>query len=308
MSARSTPRQTRSFLMQRLREAGIQPNRRHGQNFLIDLNLVQLIVRAAELEPRDVVLEIGGGTGGLTAMVAEKAAAVVSVEMDQNLAQLASETLHGFDNVTLLVADALKNKNRLNPVVLETVEQKLAEVPESRFKLVANLPYNIATPVISNLLAIESPPVLMAVTIQKELADRILARPSTKDYGALSVWVQSQCRVELVRTLPPEAFWPRPKVWSAILRIVLDPEARARIPDLAYFHGFVRSMFFHRRKYLRSVVRSAYKGRLDTAAVDEALAEMKLGPESRAEQLDVETMLRLCETLRAKEQLGSTPS
>ena len=294
--------------MQRLREAGIQPNRRHGQNFLIDLNLVQLIVRAAELEPRDVVLEIGGGTGGLTAMVAEKAAAVVSVEMDQNLAQLASETLHGFDNVTLLVADALKNKNRLNPVVLETVEQKLAEVPESRFKLVANLPYNIATPVISNLLAIESPPVLMAVTIQKELADRILARPSTKDYGALSVWVQSQCRVELVRTLPPEAFWPRPKVWSAILRIVLDPEARARIPDLAYFHGFVRSMFFHRRKYLRSVVRSAYKGRLDTAAVDEALAEMKLGPESRAEQLDVETMLRLCETLRAKEQLGSTPS
>ena len=306
MTAAPTPRQTRGFLMSRLKEAGVQPNRRHGQNFLIDLNLQQLLIRSAELEPTDVVLEVGGGTGSLTALLAEEAAAVISVEMDRNLAQLAAETLLDVKNVTLLAVDALKNKNHMNPVVLEAVEKKMAEIPGSSLKLVANLPYNIATPVISNLLTTPIVPREMVVTIQKELADRTLARPSTKDYSALSIWIQSQCRVEMVRTLAPTVFWPRPKVWSAILRITLDDEARARIPDIEYFHQFVRSMFFHRRKFLRSVVRSAYKGRLSKDDVDSVLVQLRLGPDARAEQLDLETLQRLCEALRTKENAVMT--
>jgi 16S rRNA (adenine1518-N6/adenine1519-N6)-dimethyltransferase len=165
---------------------------------------------------------------------------------------------------------------------------------------VANLPYNIATPVLSNLLHSDPLPVSMTATIQKELADRILARPSTKDYGALSVWVQSQCAVELVRVMPPTAFWPRPKVHSAIIQITVDSQRRSHIPDLEFFHTFVRALFFHRRKFLRSVVLSAMKGRLNKPQVDEVLAELGFDETTRAEQLPPEAMFALCEAVRRR--------
>jgi len=295
-----SPKQTLSFLMRRFREAGIRPRTQHGQNFLVDYNLQQLIVRAARLEPDDVVLEVGTGTGSLAALMAPQVAAVVTVEIDPQLAQLASEELLGFDNVVMLRTDALKNKNRLSPTVLDAVRGQIDARGARRFKLVANLPYNVATPIIANLLALDPPPHSMAVTIQKELADRIAASPGTKDYGALSIWVRSQARVELVRVLPPSVFWPRPKVSSAILRIVVDPELRARIPDRRFFHEFVRSMFFHRRKLLRSELVGATKRRLDKPAVDRLMARLGLAPDARAEQLDVDRMLALSEAVRAE--------
>jgi 16S rRNA (adenine1518-N6/adenine1519-N6)-dimethyltransferase len=291
--------QTRSFLIRRFQEVGISPKTKHGQNFLIDLNLLRLLHRSAELGPQDVVLEVGTGMGSLTALVAPDVAAVVTVEIDSQLFQLASEELSGLDNVTMLRTDALKNKNRLNPEVLDAVQHHLAAAPGRRFKLVANLPYNVATPVISNLLACETPPESMTVTIQKELAERITAPPRTKDYSALSVWVQCQCRAELVRVMPPSVFWPRPKVSSAILRLVLDPELRGRVPDLAYFHQFVRSMFLHRRKFLRSVAVSTFKDHLSKAEVDEVLATQQLGAQARVEELSVEQLIALCEAFRA---------
>ena len=300
MSAPARANQTLSFLRKRFREVGIRPSGRHGQNFLIDLNLQRLIVDAAHLEPRDVVLEVGTGTGALTALIAARAAAVVSVELDPQLHQLASEELYGFENVTLLRQDALKNKNHFDPRVLDALGSRLDAHRGSRFKLVANLPYNIATPVLTNLLASGPVPASMTATIQKEVADRITARPSTKDYGALSIWIQSQCRAEIVRTLPPTVFWPRPKVTSAIVHIELDGRLRGRIGDLEFFHGFVRSMFIHRRKFLRGVLLAAYKDRLAKPEVDQIMADLGLSPEARAEQLDVEAMLALGETVRAR--------
>lgn len=293
-------RQTQSFLIQRFQQVGISPKTRHGQNFLIDLNLLDLLFETARVEPRDVVLEVGTGTGSLTAKLARTAAAVVSVELDPQMHQLASEELIDFDNVRLMRRDALKNKNHLNPDVLAAVKERLSAVPDARFKLAANLPYNIATPIITNLLACEMPPETMTVTIQKELADRIVARPSTKDYGALSVWVQSQCEAQIVRLMPPTAFWPRPKVTSAIIHIRLRRDWRERIPDLDFFHSFARTMFFHRRKFLRSVILSGYKGRLGKPEVDAIMAELGFDATTRAEQLDVATMLRLCETIRTR--------
>ena len=185
-------RQTKTFLMQRFREMGIAPATRHGQNFLIDLNLQQLIIDAARLDERDVVLEIGTGTGSLTAQFASQAAAVVTVEIDGHLFELASELLLELDNVTMLRQDALRNKNHFAQPVLDAVGERLAEGPDRRLKLVANLPYNIATPVLSNLLACEHVPHSMVATIQKELADRITSEPWSKNYGALSVWMQCQ--------------------------------------------------------------------------------------------------------------------
>jgi 16S rRNA (adenine1518-N6/adenine1519-N6)-dimethyltransferase len=292
------PRQTASYLMQRFREAGFQPHARHGQNFLIDLNLLGILLESAELGPDDVVLEIGTGMGTLTTQMAPLAGHVVTVEIDEHLYHLASEELVDFDNVTMLQHDALRNKNHLHPGVWEAVQTHIDEAPGRRLKLVANLPYSVATPIISNLLQGPVLPVAMVVTIQKEVADRICAGPGTKDYSALSIWVQSQCDVEILRVLPPQVFWPRPKVDSAILRILPQPAKRERIPDLKFFHEFVRAMFFHRRKFLRSELLSAFKGRLEKSQVDAVMEQQGLAPDARAEQLDVERMQALCEALR----------
>ncbi len=284
--------------MQRFREVGLEPDKRRGQNFLIDLNLLEILAMEADITDRDVVLEVGTGLGSLTALMAERAAAVITVEIDKHLQQLASEVLDGFDNVTLIRHDALKNKNNLHPEVIEAVQAKLAEAPDRRFKVAANLPYCIATPIVSNVLSLPFVPASITVTIQKELAERIVAKPSTKDYSGLSIWIQAQCDAQILRTLPPQVFWPRPKVDSAILQIVPNAEKRARIPDLEFFHTFVRSMFFHRRKFLRSVLVAAMKGQLTKPQVDAVLESQELGSTARAEELDVDRMLSLCEAFR----------
>lgn len=299
--------QTLTFLKQRFAEVGFELNPRHGQNFLIDLNLQRMIVESAQLSPNDVVLEVGTGTGALTSLMAPKVAQVVTVEIDPRLHQLASEELIDFGNVTMLQLDALKNKSTIAASVLDAVYSAVDAAPGRQFKLVANLAYNIATPLISNLLALDRPPHSMVVTIQKEVADRIAAKPSTKDYGALSIWIQSQCEVELVRVMPPAVFWPRPKVDSAIVRITLNPERRAAMADRAFFHQFVRSLFLHRRKFLRGVLVATYKQSLEKPQIDALLAGQKLAENARAEELNISQMLQLSEAFRAALPSSSEP-
>ena len=292
--------QSLSVLIRRFREIGLSPDARHGQNFLIDLNLLHLLARSADIQPNDVVLEIGTGTAGLTTLLAEQAAAVITVEIDSHLYGMAAETLIDCENVVMLKHDALKNKNRFDPRVIEAVQTALAAGADRNFKLVANLPYNVATPIITNLLDCEVLPTSMTVTIQKELADRILAAPRSKDYSSLSIWMQSQCSVELVRVLAPTVFWPQPKVTSAIIRITVDQEKRSQIPELRYFHQFVRAMFIHRRKFLRSNLLGAMKQHFGKPEADEVLAEMNFSGNTRAEEIDVPTMLAFCEAVRRR--------
>lgn len=293
-------RQTISYLRSRLNEVGLQPDKRHGQNFLIDLNLIELIAKSAELTKQDVVLEVGTGMGSLTGLMAPDAGHIVTVEIDAGLSQIAGEELEHFSNITMLQQDVLRNKSNIHDTVKETLFAKLDEIPDSRFKLVANLPYNIATPLISNLLLWDRTPSTIAVTIQKELADRIMAVPSTKEYSSLSIWVQSIADIELIREMPPGVFWPPPKVHSAIIKISPQPEKRKRIPDLAFYHTFVRSLFFHRRKYLRSVLNSAFKVELEKTDVDEVLDLSPFHAEMRAEQLHVGEIQELSELFRLK--------
>ncbi|MEM8947356.1 MAG: 16S rRNA (adenine(1518)-N(6)/adenine(1519)-N(6))-dimethyltransferase RsmA [Planctomycetota bacterium] len=293
-------RQTKNFLMQRFREVGIQPATRHGQNFLIDLNLHEVIVDAADLSFRDVVLEVGTGTGALTSLIAKRAGAVITVEIDGHLFELASEVLLDHDNVTMLKHDALKNKNQFDARVIEAIGVELAKDPDRRLKLVANLPYNVATPILSNLLSCPHVPHSMVATIQKELGERIVAQPNTKDYSALSAWIQCQANAEIVRIMPPSVFWPPPKVESAIVRIVIDAQRRSAVPDLRYFHQFVKAIFIHRRKFLRANVVAAMKQHLSKSEVDEVLAEMQFAPDTRTEQLGVAELLRLTECVRTR--------
>src|SRR5437763_4600140 len=218
MSAPSvSPRQTLSYLRSLLEAHGIRPQAKRGQNFLIDLNLLDLLVRTAELSRDDLVLEVGSGTGGLTSRLVAQAGAVLSVEVDPAFFALASETLAGKQNLTLLHADVLRRKNELNPELLKMLDDLRGRSGCKSLKLIANLPYAVATPVISNLLLLADRPFeRMVAMVQWEIGERLAALPGTKDYGSLAVFVQSIADVELVRRLPPAAFWPRPQVASAI--------------------------------------------------------------------------------------------
>jgi len=284
--------------MKRFAAIGIHPRAKLGQNFLIDLNLLRLLHDSAGLEENDVVLEVGTGTGALTGLLSRSAAKVITVEVDQVLHQLAREELQDRDNIRFVYGDILKNKNRLNPEVLEIIQETIRSVPDSRFKLVANLPYCVATPLMSNLLLTDFPPFSMTVTIQKELADRIVAKPSTKDYSSLSLWMQSQCRCKLIRVMSPGVFWPRPKVDSAIIQLVYAQKLRDKIPDLEFFHKFSRAVFFHRRKFLRSVLIAMLKEKFGKSDVDNIMKHHGFDETTRAEALTVSTLLKLCETIR----------
>jgi 16S rRNA (adenine1518-N6/adenine1519-N6)-dimethyltransferase len=298
-------RQTLSYLRNLFARRGIVPRHRFGQNFLIDLNIHELIARTAELEPIDVVLEVGPGAGALTALLAETASAVVAVEIDAAMAQLTREATSGRPNVRVLNVDALAGKHAIHPEVLDNVRAGLAVAPDRRLKLVANLPYNVATPIVSNLLVDpDLRPALLVVTIQLELAERMRAAPHTEAYGALSVLVQALADVEVVRTLPPKVFWPRPKVDSAIVKITPRPEKRAAIGDFGWFLTVLRRVFLHRRKNLRRVLYGLWRDRWTKPEVDALLEGLGLTGQIRAEAMNVEEFIGLAQAL--KQRLGAT--
>jgi 16S rRNA (adenine1518-N6/adenine1519-N6)-dimethyltransferase len=290
------PRQTLSYLRGLFQARGIHPKNKLGQNFLIDLNLVDVIVRAADLTATDMVVEVGTGTAGLTSRLAEQARAVVSVEIDPDFYALACETVAGRNNVLLMRADVLKSKNELNPELLANIKEIQERSCSERLKLVANLPYAVATPVIANFLLSDIPFERMVVMVQWEIAERLVAQPSTKEYGALAVLVQSLANVEAVRTrVPPAVFWPRPQVASAIVSIRPDPAKRNRVGNVKSFRNFLRDLYTHRRKNLRGALSGLPSSRRTKEEVDAKLSELGVEGTVRAEALDVEQHLRLCE-------------
>jgi 16S rRNA (adenine1518-N6/adenine1519-N6)-dimethyltransferase len=293
------PRQTLSYLQTLFAERGIRPRNKLGQNFLIDLNLIDLIARTAELGPEDLVIEIGSGTGSLTSRLAETGGAVLTVEIDPAFAALVREALGDRPHVMLLNTDVLKNKNHLSPIVLRAITDLSERYRSQHLKLVANLPYAVATPVITNFLLSELPIERMVVTVQWEIAERLTASPDHKEYGALAVLVQSLADVNIVRRLPPSVFWPRPKVASAIVRIQPSAARRAgviaRLGDVQRFRHFLRDLYTHRRKNLRGALYAIPGGRLSKEEVDQRLADLGLAGTLRAEDLDIDQHLRLCE-------------
>lgn len=280
--------------MQLFERHGFNPRSDLGQNFLIDLNIIEFVVEQGHIQPNDIVLEVGTGTGGMTTFMAQQARHVITVEYDRNMHTLASEATQNYDNITLLNCDALKNKNRLSPVVLEEIETQLKANPGSHLKLIANLPYNVATPIISNLVASDLPWNRMVVTIQYELGLKMSCKPSTSNYGALSVWLQSQCFVKLLKKLGPTVFWPRPKVDSAIVQLTPNPPLKKKIADRVFFQDFLRRVFQHRRKLMRSTLVGMYSKQLSKEEVDAILLAHGYEKEkTRAEELSVPEMIEL---------------
>jgi 16S rRNA (adenine1518-N6/adenine1519-N6)-dimethyltransferase len=295
-------RQTQSYLKSLFARKGIYPRHRFGQNFLVDLNIHDLIVKTADVKAGDVVLEVGPGAGALTSLMAMTGATVVAVEIDPAMAGLTSDATAGLPNVRVLNVDALAGKNRLSPEVLDNVRSGLAVSPDRRLKLVANLPYNVATPIISNLLVHpEFRPERVVATIQLELAQRMIAEPDSNDYGALSVLIQALTDFTMVRTLRPSVFWPQPKVDSAIISLIPNEAKRQAIGDLVWFHSVVRRIFLHRRKNLRRVLYSIWRDRwTDKAEVDALLDGLGLTGQVRAEAMNIEEHIALAVALQGR--------
>ncbi len=245
---------------------GLRPKHRFGQNFLHDGNHMQRILDAASVAPGDVVLEVGPGTGALTERLLETEAQVVAVEIDAAYAPLLHERLaqRQLDaNFTLVVADVLAGKHQIEPAVIEavsnifrTTQKKHQGSQGSRgFKLIANLPYNVASPLLVNLAMLTGTAPTMThavVMLQKEVAGRITAPHGGKDYGPLGIILQSLYEARTVGTLSPNCFWPAPKVASAVVALRRREQPLTDAPP--EFAAFVHRLFTARRKQLRGIL------------------------------------------------------
>ena len=259
----------------------LRASKRLGQNFLVDRGVVQGIVDAAELSPADTVLEIGPGIGTLTQGLAETGARVVAVEL--------AETLKGYDNVTIVHGDILK----LN--IMETLRLRAGE----GFKVVANLPYYITTPIIMTLLEQRLPIERLVTMVQKEVAVRMTARPGSKDYGALSIAVQYFTVPRMVMDVPPRSFLPAPEVTSAVIACHVQDVTTVRPTDEKLFFRLVRAAFMQRRKTLLNALTGAGLSKEMSRA---GLLAAGIAENMRGEQLSLVDFARLSDVVGSLER------
>ncbi len=253
-----------------LRQYGLHPNRTLGQNFLVDESALRQVVEAARVTPQDAVLEIGPGLGSLTRHLARLAQRVVAVEIDASLIPALQQVVGHFPNVTLVQGDILSLK----------LEQWL---PEPDFLVVANIPYNITSALIRHLLEGAAPPRCLVLTVQREVAERICALPGDMSLLALSVQVYG--RPEITAHIPAAAFYPPPRVDSAILRIERYPAPLIPPAELEAFFQLIKAGFSQKRKTLRNALAAGL--RLPPPAVVELLHSAHIDPMRRAETLSL---------------------
>ena len=276
--------QSKKQIQQLLAYAGVQPQRGLGQHFLVDLNLLRLIVNSAQITERDLVLEVGCGTGSLTEGLAESAGRVIAVEYDPVLANIATEQLKDAINTQVLNCDILDNKRSFGTQVTDALNSARKQY-RGRFLLVANLPYKVASPVIINMVAGAFVADEMYVTVQKEVAQRMTAQPDTAEYGHMGILLAATGRTRIARILKPTVFWPQPQVDSALVEFVRDKDKSARIKDFQLLIAVVNLFMGHRRKTIKACTRLA-EGSL--AGIDnwlDILANCGIDPAKRPEQL-----------------------
>lgn len=261
--------------------------KKYGQNFLIDTNILRKIMGAAQVTKEDSVLEIGPGIGTLTQYLAEAAGRVVAVEIDKDLIPILEETLAPYDNITILNADILK-------VDL----QKLSEEQGGRpLKVVANLPYYITTPIIMALFESHVPIESITVMVQSEVAERMQVGPGTKDYGALSLAVQYFSKPEVMVRVPASCFIPRPKVDSTVIRLTRHIDPPVEVDDEAYLFAVIRASFNQRRKTLVNGLVNAGSLGVTRQQVEEVLEQMGVSKTIRGETFTLERFAELSNRL-----------
>ena len=264
-----------------------------GQNFLTDTNILQKIVDTSEVDDQVNVIEIGPGIGALTEFLAESAAQVMAFEIDHRLVPILADTLRDFDNVTVVNEDILK-------VDLAKYIQNFKN-PDLPIKVVANLPYYITTPILMHLIESGIPFSEFVVMMQKEVADRISAKPNTKAYGSLSIAVQYYMTAKVAFIVPRTVFVPAPNVDSAILKMVRRPEPAVAVEDEKFFFKVSKASFTHRRKTLWNNL-TGYFGKTDEIKdkLTKALDQAGLSPSVRGEALGLEEFASLADALKGQ--------
>ena len=269
---------------------GLRPKHHLGQHFLHDGNQMERIVNAACIEPCDLVLEVGAGTGALSMRLLESAARLVAVELDADLKPILLSQFQPYGQATILVqADVLRSKHQINPLVLDALCAMGSDLPTEDlppFKLVANLPYDIASPLLAMMATSCVPMGHAVVTVQREVADRLTAAVGGKAYGPLTVCIQAMCYVEQIAVVSPSCFWPQPQVESSIVCLRRRESPLTDCPEA--LKQTVRHLFGHRRKQLKTILRRHFPGH---AVPDD------LNPMARPEQLTVEQWIRLSRCL-----------
>lgn len=261
-----------------LKKYNIKFQKRFGQNFLIDTHVLDKIINAAGVSDKDFVLEIGPGIGTLTQYLCENAREVIAVEIDNSFMPVLAETLSEYDNVTVLNKD-----------ILEIDIKKLSEERNggNAIKVVANLPYYITTPVIMDILESHVPLESITVMVQKEVAQRMQAKPGTKDYGALSLAVQYYSDAEIVANVPANCFMPRPGVGSAVIRLRCHNKPCVNVDNEKFMFGIIRASFNQRRKTLQNGLANDRRLGVSKEQVAAALRQMGLKETIRGETLSL---------------------
>ncbi|MGE9899769.1 16S rRNA (adenine(1518)-N(6)/adenine(1519)-N(6))-dimethyltransferase RsmA [Mitsuokella multacida] len=276
---------SREVTLHILKAFGLRMSKKLGQNFLIDARIVQGIVEAAEIEPGDRVLEIGPGIGTLTQGLAEAGADVTAVELDKKLPTVLKETLKAYDNVRIVPGDILK----------VNIPEIMGDAP---FKVAANLPYYITTPILMTLLERRLPITHMVTMVQKEVAERMTAKPGSRIYGALSVAVQYYTEPQIVLDVPPRSFIPAPEVMSVVVSCRVRKEPAVAVQDEKLFFRVVKAAFGQRRKTLMNALKG---GGFSKEAVRDALEQSGIDPTRRGETLTLEEFGRLADAFAAEE-------
>ena len=262
--------------------------KKYGQNFLIDEHVLNKIIAAAELTEDDYVIEIGPGIGTMTERMAPECKHVTAIEIDKELIPILSETLSRFDNVDIINEDVLKVD--LNKLIAERNDNKPV-------KVVANLPYYITTPIIMSLLENKIPIDTITVMVQKEVADRMMVGPGTKDYGALSLAVQYYAKPYIVANVPMNCFIPRPNVASAVIRLTCHKEPPVTVKDEKLMFNLIRASFNQRRKTLINGISNFSGLSFTKEQVAMALNSIGLSENIRGEALDLEKFAKLSDAL-----------
>ena len=271
-----------------VKKYGIYAKKKFGQNFLVDTHVLERIVDAAELTGDDFVLEIGPGIGTLTQYLAYNAGRVLAVEIDKSLLDVLNETTSGYDNVEILNEDILK-------VDLTKIAETMND--GKPIKIAANLPYYITTPIIMGILESGASVSSMTFMVQKEVAERMAAKPGGKDYGALSLAVQYYCETELNANVPPNCFMPRPEVYSAV--ITLKPRAeKIKVSDEKLMFKLIKAAFSQRRKTLSNCLRNSPEFRFSKEQAVELLGKAGLDINIRGEALSLDAYAHITDILK----------
>ncbi len=258
--------------------------KKYGQNFLIDDNIVEKIVREAGVTKDDFVLEIGPGIGTMTQVLCAHAREVAAVEIDDNLIPILKETLAEYDNVTVIHNDILKVD------IAALAQEKNNGRP---IKVVANLPYYITTPIIMGLFESNVPIDSITIMVQKEVADRMQVGPGTKDYGALSLAVQYYAKPEIVVNVPPTCFMPRPNVGSAVIRLIRHEQVPVDVKDEKLMFKIIRASFNQRRKTLANGLSNSSEIHLSKEIITRSIEKLGRGASIRGEALTLEEFAQL---------------